>query len=314
MKTSVSPSDCAIAVGVALTRDHFVQRFLAAEEGSFIHENMIAGVVRTRDPDAAWRRWSDAAGRLETQFKSVERMGVKVRREAQLTDVVALLDRYEVVTIFSHWRSAIFRSTDLCDAQALRAALADPQHALHCAVEELAGSPACGAEPLAELNRALFKRGVDAPVTDSSPVPPGRRSELQTLWHERRLHLESCAPRLFRGGASIEFADGLQTIESIVDLIPSTFDRLLDLTVCTCVLMAMRVKQKAPGCYVACNELLTYPLPRMLIYQHVMKLLSKRPGSFEEAVFKIRTLIQSEVDHERNRKTAGSLSRRRALR
>ncbi|WP_168791459.1 hypothetical protein [Paraburkholderia aromaticivorans] len=314
MKTSVSPSDCAIAVGVALTRDHFVQRFLAAEEGSFIYENMIVGSTRTRDPDAAWRRWSDTAARIETGLRCVERMGVRVRREARLTDIVALMDSYEVVTIFSHWRSAIFRSTDLCDAQALSQSLGDPRHALHCAVEEWSGSPARGIEPLAELNRALFKGGIDAPVRDSSLVRPGRLSELQTLWHERRLHLESCAPRLFRGGASIEFADGLKTVESIVALIPTGFDKLLDLTVCTCVLMAMRVKQKAPGCYVACNELLTYPLPRMLIYQHVMKLLSKRPGSFEEAVFKVRTLIQSEVNHERNRQIAGSLSRRRAFR
>lgn len=132
---------------------------------------------------------------------------------------------------------------------------------------------------------------------------------MQTLWHERRLRLESCAPDFFKGGASVEFADGFETVETIVASVPSSFDRLFDLTVCTCVLLATRIKKRAPGCYVACNENSTYPLARLFIYRRVIDLLLATPGPFEDAVFKVRALIQSEIDRERGKKSAGTLSR-----
>ncbi|MGF6756244.1 hypothetical protein [Paraburkholderia sp. GAS42] len=314
MKTIVSPSDCAMAVGVPLTRDRFVQRFLAREEGSFIFESVLGGNLRERDPDAAWSRWSDKAGQIEKGLKRLERKGVKVQRDAVLDDLLVLMDRFEVVTVFSHWRSALFRASDLRDPEAVGAALCDSAHALHRAVRALTGAPPHGEERLAELNRALFSSAGDVPIQNDADSAPGRQSTLQTLWHERRLLLESCAPHLFRGGASVELADGFKTVETIVANVPPSFDRLLDLTVCTCVLMATRIKQRAPRCYVACNEHWTYPLPRLLIYQRVIDLLSATPGSFEDTVFKVRALIQSEVDRERNKKSAEPLSGQRAFR
>jgi hypothetical protein len=314
MKTIVSPSDCAMAVGVPLTRDRFVQRFLDREEGSFIFESGLGGNPRERDPDAAWYRWSDKARRIEEGLKRLERKGVKIQRDAVLDDLLALMDGFEVITVFSHWRSALFRASDLCDPDTVGAALRDPGHALHRAVKALTGVPPRGEERLAELNRALFSSAGDVPIQNEADSAPGRQSTLQTLWHERRSRLESCAPHLFRGGASVELADGFQTVETIVGNVPPSFDRLLDLTVCTCVLMATRLKQRAPGCYVACNERWTYPLPRLLIYQRVMDLLSATPGSFEDAVFKVRLLIQSEIDRERNKKSAGPLSGHRTFR
>ncbi|WP_321796836.1 hypothetical protein [Caballeronia sp. J97] len=314
MKTIVSPSDCAVAIGVPLTRERFVQRFDAAEEGSFIFEYLQSGRAPERDAHAAWNRWSDTAGQMERALKQVERKGVTVRRDASLQDLLALIERFEVVTVVSHWRSAIFRRADLPDPQAVDIALADPGHALHRAVMASTNAPPRGDDRLAVLNRALFADTRDVPLARPHQAPPGRLSELQSRWHERRLQLEACGPGLFRGGASIEFAEGLQTVETIVAGIPKSYDRLLDLTVCTCVLLATRIKQQAPACHVACNEQLTYPLPRMLMYRYVVDWLSKHPGAFEDAVFKVRARIQSEVDHERNKAIAGPLFGQRTLR
>jgi hypothetical protein len=314
MKTIVSPSDCAIAVGVPLTRDRFVERFVAREEGSFIFESVLGGNSRERDPDAAWNRWSDKAARIETGLKRLERKGVCIKRDAVIGDLLALMDGFEVITVFTHWRSALFRESDLRDPAAVGAALRDSGHPLHCAVKDLSGVPPRGEERLAELNRALFGSTGDVPIQNEADCAPGRQSTLQTLWHERRSRLEACAPSLFRGGASIELADGFQTVENIVENVPLSFDRLLDLTICTCVLMATRIKQRAPGCYVACNDRWTYPLPRLLIYQRVIDLLSATPGSFEDAVFKVRSLIQLEIDREQNKRSAGALSGQRAFR
>ncbi|SMG54966.1 hypothetical protein [Paraburkholderia susongensis] len=314
MKTIVSPSDCAMAVGVPLTRDRFVQRFLVREEGSFIFEGVLRGNSRERDPDAAWCRWSNEAEQIEKRLRQLERKGVTVQRDAVLDDLLALMERFEVVTVFSHWRSALFRASDLRDPEALGAALGDPAHALHRAVQALTGVPPRAENGLAELNRALFSSAGDVPLRDDADAAPGRPSTLQTHWHERRLLLESCAPHFFRGGASVEFANGFETVETVVASVPPTFDRMLDLTICTCVLMATRIKQRAPGCYVACNEHWTYPLPRLLIYQRVIDLLSATPAPFEDAVFKVRALIQSEIDRERNKKSVGKLSGQRALR
>lgn len=293
MKPIVSPENCAIAVSIPLAREEFLRQFHLGVVGGYVHEN-------TKDSGPAvpgevhWGCYTPQAELFASVLNDVEKAGVKIVRNAAMGDFHSLLAQYDVVTLVAHWKSAIFRTSDLVDPAALSEALrrGDSLLANLLSVSDMDDLIATGApEPLLScLNRVML---VDNPrPTKHSGL--GQATRFQMTLHARREKIEACMPGMFRGGASVEFADGFHTVAEIVNALPEKMQCLLDLSVCNSLTLATKIKERCPGSYILCNEEVTHLTFRAAIYRQVIRSIKRRPGNFEEVTFSVRRLLGEE--------------------
>jgi hypothetical protein len=282
------PRNCAVAVCVPLQVETFVRAFEEGEEGTFVREN-DRPEYRYLSPVQRWEKYAPLARMIEDLLRHVERLGVRVIRNAQLEDWYELCRSWPVVSLVAHWRSARFRKSDLADAEAL-AKLAWSDSALRQTLMAMDGEVAMDREVEAGELLPLLNRALEGRLNENSPAAKqaGFLTAQQVQWQLRRLQLEEAAPGMFRRGAAVEFSDGFRTVTDILAGLPERMPAWLDLTVCNSVLLAQVIHDARPGTHCLCNEQSADLPVRMAFYRQVIDCIHRTAKTFPEASFDVR--------------------------
>jgi hypothetical protein len=276
------PTDCALVVTVPLLRSEFMSDYTA---GTDFLEHFVRP-QRSRDLDVLWAIYEASAAPAAASIDRAARRGVTVRRRAALADFARCLEQFAVVTLVAHWRSSLFRASDILDPGAVRRLLPEalPRERDGPGIEGL----------VAALNRRLR----DGPVVGAPVVSDDSRgAALATrhqyaLWQARR-ELEPLLGSAIRsGGPAVEFVDGLASVDRVVSAVPQSFEGVLDLTVCNSTLLAEEIRRRRRGGLIIANAFPATLDIRMEFYNAVVDVMQRRQVSYQDAVFAVRQKVR----------------------
>jgi hypothetical protein len=291
----VSPGDCALAVGLPLTREEFMGGLTSGRDFArhVRRTNFRHGLSEDYYWEEVYRPVTETVLRV---CNRVEKVGVAVRESVTLEDLAELVRCYKVVSLVGHWRFMALVPEDLLDAYRLIDALRGPEGALHTAISAAMqrrspelwkqyhpGSPGV---LLASLNEMIRDAHLWYHREGGLSVREPTEEDLQRL---TRPAVEQAFPTLIRQGLAIELSDGMHKIGEIVDAIPAGFDGLLDLTICNSVILGAAIKRVRPGCTVAVSRYSVEIAVRTALYSLVIEELKHGGLSFMDAVARVHS-------------------------
>jgi hypothetical protein len=301
----VRPPDCALAVGVPLTREQFLSDIANPDVKDyafhFKRKNFLVGA----SDEFYFDLFEPSAKVARRVCDEVEAMGVTVRRDAHLNDLTDLLRKFKVVTLVTHWRFMRVLPGDIIDVHGLWRALASPEGRVQLAVAKevsLNDPSLLATEPVATERQQVVRERLAAALTSvaaashalykssdgtARPVEVGRPGGV--LERLTRVELEQSFPGLIAFGKSVELSDRMYGVQEIVAGVPEGFSGLLDLTTCNSVILGKAIKARHPDCLVAVNRYETPLHVRMPLYKLVIQQLTQRDTSYADALARFHT-------------------------
>jgi hypothetical protein len=232
-------------------------------------------------------------------------MGVTVKRAAQPHELTAILRKFKAVTLVTHWRFTRLLPEDIVDDSVLLRALISPKGRVQQAIsrtvsecdpgllEDEAASNvhdhplrerlATVLNSIAAASHALYKEPSDTLPSD------GNGASARLIERLTRTELEQAFPGLIAFGRSVEFSDGMRSVQEVVNAIPEDFNGTLDLTTCNSVILGKAIKASHPNCLVAMNRYPTALHVRLPLYKLVIEDLARHPVSFADALMRFHT-------------------------
>ncbi|MGC2112375.1 MAG: hypothetical protein WA655_22845 [Candidatus Korobacteraceae bacterium] len=285
---STTPHDCCLVVALPLTRARFLRDIeLPGSYARLFQEHRNSFL-----PETVWDLFEPWANTATKSISAAQRLGVHVVGSASLEDFVNILLRFKAITLFAHWRSAVFLPEDLVDQEKIFCQLrasdsrfrfwVEQLRSLSSAPQPIPDSKTDGAELLDFLNRLL------APEQAKSDKKRGDTTAKEACLHERRTQMEAALPGAFTGGAGAFFDDGWYSVDAIVERSPPEFAGALDLTVCNSTLLAEKVRHKCPKAIPIANEEMASATFRFILYPYIIKSLQRQPEPYEDAVLRVR--------------------------
>lgn len=294
-----SPTECALAVGLPLTRDEFLRQLDPAWDGDFARHVRAGNPMPGAADEAYWTSvYAPVARHVERICCHAEGLRVRVVRAAGLADLPMLLATYRVVTVLGHWKFLRLVPDDVPAPHALLRSLAHAtelvQHqfarAVFARAPELSPDTVAGdaAERLLNALNGIIAdahRAYRLPGSGAKAEPRAGGSPLgEVLQRLTRPALEAAFPDHVRPGRCIELADGMHTVREFVDAVPADFGGVLDLSVCNSVIVGAAVKRARGGCQVAMNRYPANIMYRMSLYKLVVECLHDRARPYSEAM------------------------------
>lgn len=269
-----SPADCALLLAMPLDRAGFLAD-LKNPAKEFVRQFQSHRPNQTAD--SLWRGYERLALQAAQVCDRVASHGVRVQYQASLAGLATAVATSPVVTLFAHWRSALFRADDIVSSEIAAAYL-----------EKLGGVGVT--EDNADLARRFnaLLNVPDGRFDDVLPNSAGESAAKERKWYVRRCEIEAKIGWAFQGGAAIEFDEGLHPISKVLTCFPPDFVGVLDLTVCRSVLFGEAVRAKCRHCLVLSSVLETSADFRLALYAQIIDALVHSPQPFEDAVLKAR--------------------------
>ena len=277
------PTDCALLVSVPLQRQEFIADLAA---GTDFLDHFVAA-QRSRDIDVLWATYEASAAPAAASAERARRRGVTLVKRAVLDDFARCLEQFQVTTLVAHWRSALFRASEILDPMAV------------CRFLSMASARHDGGADAAAIALALNRglRGIagidDEPDSGSHGAAVETRRQY-ALWDARRALEPALGSAVRAGGPAVEFADGSVAIERVVAAVPEGFDGVLDLTVCNSTVLAEEVRRRCRHGLIIANAFPATLDVRMELYNAAVDLAERRQVSYQDAVFGVRQVIRRE--------------------
>jgi hypothetical protein len=277
------PADCALVVAVPLERAEFMSDMRVGTD--FLDQFRMQ--QRTRTLDILWSLYAASVAAASVTIARAKRRGVMVCTRSALTDFARCMEKYQVVTLVAHWRSARFRANEIVDPAAVRRLMLDGH-----ATAESSTQPTA-AEMAEALNHWLERQGahVAGPRDDSGAAAAETRRQY-ALW-DARLEVQLRLGAAIRaGGPSVEFVEGGVDVDDVVAAVPIGFSGVLDLTVCNSTLLAEEVRRRCRSGLVIANAFPATLHIRMELYDAAMRLVQHQRVSYQDAVFMVRSSLR----------------------
>jgi hypothetical protein len=275
------PHECALIVAAPLTREEF----LADLDGGSDFLHLFATQHPLLSRDGLVNLYEASAGEVRRAIGRCRSLGATVITRAILADFRDAVAKFPAVTVVAHWRSALFRVGDIVDPETVRVALA-PLHA------GMASISSCAA--LVEWMNQWILTGA-GPADDAGQDGARRAAEetaRQRVMHERRQRLEAFTNGAVRGGAGVEFVDGMAPLPAVVASVPAGFTGTLDLTVCNSTLLAEEVRRRCASGVILSNAFPARLDVRLQFYRAALELMARRPMSYADAVVAVRRKVR----------------------
>jgi hypothetical protein len=301
----VNPSECALAIGVPITREAFLRDLgspdLKDYASHFKRVNYIAKVS-----DEYFGNLFEASAKVARRVcDEVEALGVHVVRAADLRQLSDLLVRFKVVTLVTHWRFMKLLPEDILGVHQLWESLSTPTGRVQSAVAQAVSKEdptlleatqapyvesddfrlrlANALTSVVVASHCAYKTSNKNTGAETVSAPNG------TLERLTRVELEQSFAGLIAPGKSVEFSDCMRGVSEIVDCVPTTFDGLLDLTSCNSVILGKAIKASRPNCVVAMNRYETSLHVRMPLYKLVIEDLARNPALYADTLARFHT-------------------------
>lgn len=122
------------------------------------------------------------------------------------------------------------------------------------------------------------------PVGDG--IGAATRTQLEDI--RCRAELETVYPGAFRGGAAVEYSDAFCSLAEVSANFPSTFDGIVDLTICNSLALGEMVRRRCPHALAIAMGDQTRPNLRLAFLLAVMKFLKRHPRNFDDAMTRMQ--------------------------
>jgi len=283
-KLAVTPSDCALAVGVPLFRETFLAQLADHENFDFART-----MVGTGDPSFWWDRVYSPIVEVQNRIcREMQALGVTVVQQARRADLIALFAKHRVVTLATHWHMSSISPDDIVDPMGMTLMLnkRDKTDSLGRAWTDFLG--ACGSQLPPDVNelRAALAAWLRT-LADTANAAYNPRSATggspDADWSLTRPALERTLAGALKPARVVELIDGLQSLGEFIQCIPRNSNCIIDLSICRSALAFELIKYQRPECLLVVNRFPVHPIPRFLRYSLIMKLLARSPLPFLEA-------------------------------
>jgi hypothetical protein len=267
----VTPSDCALAVALPLSRGELLAELESTRPSDFARE------IRARFPatplDTICAAYEDEVATSGAIVAEARALGVTVVLAAGLDALAALTARFHVVSVLAHAPSPGITAKDIIDpgafvAAARRGTSPDQKrirrHLRFHGVDFSAHAPAPTASTIAAILHALLW----------THVAPGTRRFGQL----DRTRIEDAFPAMVRPGPVLELQDGVHSLGAIRGAVACGFDGVLDLSTCTSIVLGEALKRSRDDFVVLTTRRLTRPGLRLVLYQLRMQELARARG------------------------------------
>lgn len=290
----VGPADCALAIGIPLTRNDFFSDLTDAQ-----HD--YAAAIKTNNPhlsgEGLWRRYKDLAGYAVKVCEAVQQAGVKVIPQARLTDLAGLFENYAVVTVVAHAAWPEIGAGDIADPAGLLRKIKTSRGPIPGALRTLLKEAGLGRSDAAATSRerqeVLIHRLRE--ITHHAHAWYENEAKFHTpditaasasfpAHHLTRPALELAFPGSITPGRAIELRDGLHTLPELIAVMPEHFSGILDLTMCNSAILGPAIKQARPDCILAINRAPASPDVRFARYRVIIKQLQRTPAPFGQVL------------------------------
>ena len=300
----MTPRDCALALTIPLTRRRFLDD-LSQGRKDFAAHIKRSNLELSVDDEYYWDSvYGPISNTVQRICKEVDALGVTVLEIANPRDLSELFSKFKVITFVSHWRFTNLEPEEVLNVVGLMDALRSPRNSVQKAISRTFSercpelldptvtqqvSPELLRQKFVEIVRpiirsahALYKKGTGEHTENV---------ELVTRPLERltRVAFEQAYPAHITAGRSIEFIDGMHTVEELAGTVPETFCGILDLTICNSVIVGEVIKHFHPDCRVAVNRYPTELHVRMVFYKLAINALRWRPAPFIDVLTNIHT-------------------------
>jgi hypothetical protein len=291
-----SPSECALAIAIPLTREGFLADLAQPQEKDFVHHFRKGRGLGRADPEFCWQAYEAyEVALVKAVCSEVTRFGVTVAYEVRLNDFTRLLARFPVVTLVAHSRFVPVEPADVKDAFGLLKLLQKPGSHVHetiRAVFKLLDPQLLEDEVSARLDNVELQSRV-ARVIRTTAEEAEKRYWDNDPWQEQnsdvvrarltRLEFEQAFPTCLVPARVVEFRDAIHTAPELIAAIPNAFTGLVDLTVCNSVIPAAFIRSKR-NCIVAANRGRAELKTRIYLYGLQIRLLTQEAKPFIEAI------------------------------
>ncbi|WP_394820641.1 hypothetical protein [Pendulispora albinea] len=289
-EATVSPRECALAIGVPLTERSFLDDLGRANADFARHVLAETGLSAS----TFWARLYElrVVRPARAVIERVSRLGVTVVPSATLADLALLFQRFRVVTLFTHCRSPGIVPEDIEDPAACIRALATNESlvARHLRAR-LADTPPTRAALARALEEAMLPaRAVYEALAGTAASGAGQPPALLV----DRLMIELECGSAIRPASYIELRDGVATFRAFLATIPPVFDGVVDLSTCNSAMLAEPLKRRRPSCLAIANRHPATPAFRLARYALVQRLLSMQPQRFTDAVMRVHQLVMED--------------------
>jgi hypothetical protein len=284
---SVRIEDCGVAVAIPLSKQEWlgdIQPRSGREYARFYLQTVGAGADAAND---VWEKLYEPreVRPILNSLEVIERLGVEVRRGSSLDDIRALARARTVVIIVAHWRSGMLYPDHLLDPDKFITRLARSSSLImtrlrdalpserRTNLETLALQPNQLPSLLADLNRALQSPLLEE---DASAAPSPPAFELA----RNRAALDAECHDVLDVTSGLELQDDTHPAESVATCLDESFDGIVDLMSCFSVVLAERIKRRAPHCQILANREATAPVIRVTFVREVLRSISRSPADY----------------------------------
>lgn len=253
-------------VGIPLDQSSFHLKYARPNEGNF------AQSVGDADPDLAWEAYTTLLGGIPGVLDELVSLGVQVHSVLTSQSLAACMG-CKVITIATQGKSAEFMPADVVEIDTLERAL------FGCIENHIQPRDR---KIVDRLNKMLYSR-MD-PVGNGL----GAATRTQLEYIRCRAEIEALYPGKLRGGAAIEFSDGFCSLAHVAAMFPSSFEGIVDLTICNSLALGEMIRRRCPNALAIATGDRTLPDLRLAFLLAVMKFLKRHPGNFDEAMTRMQ--------------------------
>ncbi len=263
--------ECAVLFGIPVTRGEFEAAASHVPRSDYMH-----GLLRGNSPDSVWDAdYGRVAGAAQQLIRTAHELGVSVYQRATLRDFSHATTHFPVVILFSHWRGAMFRGSDLAgDIQAIIDRLRQDSVLQPVRPKSANTNSVVDALNAAVQNLSLI-RGLPREVADSVVSTP---SVAQTLSRDL---IDEAMSGLIEPGNRVEMFDGLHSLREMESALWKGFAGELDLALCNSEAFATFIDLRRSN---AIRHLhwpyLLLPVPQLMKVEATLQIMAKCNGDY----------------------------------
>ena len=286
----VKPRDCLLAVALPTSRCQFLKSGLSPNRDfvSFLRRGYaghlgVAEVTLSQVLDV----YQPTLNELRLLVDSAREAGFRVVEGCRAGDLAAAFaEPVYCIVLFAHWVPHDLGPHQVLDEDRFRTALVRLLAGARSSIEQEALLPLVEKAPLfelcRELNKALTKPGLFAPAGTEVLAWSERFAAF-----ENRNVLDSMGSDILLPGNRIELVDGLHSADSFRELIPASFDGVLDLTVCNSVVLIERIKLARRCTCIGNQETVNIQL-RAIFYKGLFQVIERHEADYVETYQALR--------------------------
>lgn len=276
------------------TRSEFVRGLVGTPGSDYVKAVLCEGRPR---PDA-WDAYSSKFDFIQTKFKELRQLGVAVHTGVETCHFAGAFGAFDVVVLLTHWKGTSIGPTDIAAPVALAQSLlgrgdeeAEFLRSLigYAKLRDIAQAMDTGDD----LLPSRLASALDELVAHHDLAPFGNCEDIRA---RNRDHLAQIFHPLLHPGNRLEFADRRISAEEAAELVPPTFQGVLELMVChSADLLANRLQVAKPDCICISNVGQAIPHVRLIRLVFVCAVMRRLGCGYTDAISIARDMLDNSL-------------------